>query len=284
MTSSMPKLFLVNLDRQEDRLAYMWDCLERLGLAASTERFPAIDATKVTVHSGFQRKASSGCFALSPSEVAIWATHRAIWQMIVDQQLSQAIILEDDLVFWPGFKDAVFELAAHASDYDVIKLDGIRFTQRFGKPQAVGTLSVRSIHHESPSTAAYMISFKGAKRLLAEFETYDTQVDLQIFLPRPGWRMLQLYPAIAVQGMFLSEADRDGFPEYIVESMRNNDPGHRTFGANEPWWFTVKRKVHKQVFQTLPWELWGRRRFLKSGGTIEQVPLKDGFAQYKQRK
>lgn len=281
MTLTMPKLFLVNLDRQEDRLAYMWDCLERLGLADATERFPAIDATKVTVQSGFQRKASSGYFALSPSEVAIWATHRAIWQMIVDQQLPQAIILEDDLVFWPGFKDAVAELAAHARDFDAIKLDGIRFLQRFGKPRAMGTLSVRRIHHESPSTAAYMISLEGAKRLLAEFETYHTQVDLQIFSPRPGWRMLQLYPAIAVQGMFLREADREGLPDYIVESMRNKDPGHRKIGADEPWWFTVKRKMHNRVFKTYPWELWGKRRFLKSGGTIEQVPLKEGFARYK---
>lgn len=274
------KLFFINLDRAEDRAGYMWSCLKDLGLAGCTERVSALDASRDRIRNGFERRFSSLCYALDQTEIACWESHRKAWQRMLDLDLEQAVFLEDDLVFAPGFKEVLSELVAHVADYDLIKLDGIRMLQRLGPDQSCGSLRLRCLHHVSYSSAAYLLSKVGAKRLLRESESYNLEVDMEVFAPRKGWRMFQLFPAICLQGMFLHEADREGLPEFVTVGQRMKDPGHKEAGEIEPWWFTTKRILQVRLFHRIPNKLWRRRAFLHSGGSIERVPLKDGFARY----
>lgn len=278
---SGPNIFFINLDRAKDRAAYMWACLERAGLADTTERVPAWDSRTDSIRNGFKRGPSSLCYALDPTEIACWESHRKVWQHMLDCDLEHAVIFEDDVVFSPNFKGVLDEVCANAKDFDLIKLDGIPSRQRLGPAQPCGALTLKSINNVSYSSAAYLLSRQGAKRLLDESESYNMGLDMEMFTPRKGWRMWQLFPAICVQGMFLCNADRAGLPRSIVGGQRKQDSGHRERFEMEPWWFKIKRLVQVRLTDRYPNALWRRRKFLRSGGTIEPIALKDDFVRYK---
>lgn len=275
------KLFFINLDRATDRADYMWSEIDKLGLRAQTERFPALDADADGIRNGFKRSILTTNYALDPTQIACFESHRGVWKHIVDTGLKQALILEDDLLFGPRFTEALTQVFDHAEDYDLIKIDGVRSLQRLSNPQACGTVELRNLDIISYSSAGYMVSHEGAKRLLRETESYNHGIDLEILRPRRGWRMRQLFPAICVQGMFLPQEDQAKLPECIAGGQRKDHPDHKGPYDDEPWWFTVKRIVQVRLFERLPSLLWERRAYLRSGGTIENIALQDDFARYK---
>ncbi|WHP07362.1 glycosyltransferase family 25 protein [Acinetobacter corruptisaponis] len=95
----MMKVFLVNLDKRPDRLAFVSKQLDELGIPF--ERFAAIDGSKLTMET--QTLFDVPKFILeqkkkpSVGEVGCAMSHRAIWQKILDEQLDYALILEDDI-------------------------------------------------------------------------------------------------------------------------------------------------------------------------------------------
>lgn len=277
-----PSVFFINLDRAEKRAIYMWNEIDKLGLRPQTERVSAVDARQGPVRDAFRRNIfSMDCYQLEDSSIACTESHRKAWRRMLELNLDCAVFLEDDMVFTPGFSSAISEIAGSPLKFSVVKLDGVPEKVRLGTPIACGTVSVRPLHQTLYSSGAYMLSRRGAERLLEETETYSRAIDLLMFEPRADWSMYQADPAIAVQGVHLSENERARLPEVITGS--NRDYGAHTNGAeiHTPTWFRWKRIVQRRIFNAWPNALWRNRAFVRRGGRIEQVKLQGGFLTYR---
>ena len=277
-----PAMFFINLDRSEERAQYMWREIEKLGLGEQTERVSAIDASRETVRDAFRRNVfSMDAYQLEDSAMACTESHRKAWARMLERGLDCAVFLEDDMVFAPHFPSAVSEILGSALEFDVVKLDGIRDRIRLGAPMSCGTVSVRPLHQTLYSCGAYMLSRRGAERLLKETETYSRAIDLLMFEPRADWAMYQVDPALAAQGAFLSDEDRARLPEVVAGT--NRAYGEHAAGGvvHTPLWFRWKRIVQRRLFDVWPNALWRNRRFVRRGGSIQQVKLQDDFAAYR---
>jgi glycosyl transferase family 25 len=182
--------FLINLDRSQDRLRYMQAQADRIGL--QVERFPAINGSAVPDHLRSQFAGSR----LTPGQVGCYASHLCLHERVVRDDLSYALILEDDAELQDDLMLAAEKaMAAAPADWDYIQLSGT-----FKRP----VLSIANLpngrhlvrHWRLPGgTGAYLISRRGAEKMIAPGPRVRP-VDLEI---RYAWLrdldVLGVYPA-----------------------------------------------------------------------------------------
>ena len=109
------KTYLINLDRNPERLAFMSGQLERLGM--QFERFPAVYGKELTPEArsrGFSRVRSfiASKKRLSDAEIGVAMSHVGCCRRIVDAEEQYALILEDDVALSDGFPAALSRVEA----------------------------------------------------------------------------------------------------------------------------------------------------------------------------
>ena len=104
------KAFVINLDKNPERLAFMQDQFRRFGM--DVERFPAVygkaltpeelrrDHSRIRSYIAFQKR-------MEPPKVAVALSHSGVYQTIIDRGLPYALVLEDDVVIDAGFSEAL---------------------------------------------------------------------------------------------------------------------------------------------------------------------------------
>lgn len=104
------KAYVINLDRDPERLVFMRGQLDVIGL--DFERFPAIYGKTLTTN---QRKAGfspvrsfiASKKRMSDAEVGVAMSHIGCYRRMVEADEPVALVLEDDTVLEQGFKDAL---------------------------------------------------------------------------------------------------------------------------------------------------------------------------------
>jgi glycosyl transferase family 25 len=174
-------IFVVNLDKSTQRLAKMSKRLEQLDLPFT--RVSAVYGASLT-NDELNRHYSSALNKrvyrrpLAAAEIGCYLSHRNIWQTIVDDNLSMALILEDDAELGAQLPAALSAIENLGRPWDVIKL----YEPQIKKPLA------RSIplnqdfslcqYKKIPSTSTgYMVSLAGASKLLGAREMFGRPVD-----------------------------------------------------------------------------------------------------------
>jgi GR25 family glycosyltransferase involved in LPS biosynthesis len=99
------KIFVINLARRPDRLAAITSNLEKFDL--TFERVEAVDAKINPIVKLYRRPLLSrvlGKGSYRDGIIANYLSHRSVWQQMVDENISQALVLEDDaqIVNWDG--------------------------------------------------------------------------------------------------------------------------------------------------------------------------------------
>ena len=104
------KAFVINLDKNPERLAFMQDQFRRFGM--DVERFPAVygkaltpeelrrDHSRIRSYIAFQKR-------MEPPKVAVALSHGGVYRTIIDRGLPYALVLEDDVVIDAGFSEAL---------------------------------------------------------------------------------------------------------------------------------------------------------------------------------
>jgi glycosyl transferase family 25 len=174
-------IFVVNLDKSTQRLAEMTQCLEQLALPFT--RVSAVYGASLK-HDELNRHYNSALNKrvyrrpLSSAEIGCYLSHRNIWQTIVDDNLTMALILEDDAELGAQLPAALATVENLTRPWDVIKL----YEPQIKKPLA------RSIplnqdfslcqYKKIPSTnTGYLVSLGGASKLLSAREMFGRPVD-----------------------------------------------------------------------------------------------------------
>ena len=173
------KTFLVNLDKNPERLAFMDGQLKRLGI--SYERIPAVYGVNLTAeqkrsaYSSFRARLVRGT-PLSDGEIGCALSHCAIYRQMAQENIKVALVLEDDIVISVEFP-AVLKEAIAGLDKD--KGQVVIFSD-YGVPQdnrpKHGIVSTDVAH----CTDVYLITLPAAKRILATNTPVITVADAWI--------------------------------------------------------------------------------------------------------
>lgn len=276
MSSPGTPAFFINLDRETERARHMTRVLSRTELAA--ERFSAVDASEAASSPRYRPHSWGPYWELSGTEVAVFESHRALWARMIDQGVDAAVILEDDVLISEQFGRAVSALADCAGSFDLVKLDGVGVTARLGPEIDLAGQAARPILTVLPSAAAYMVSRRGAELLLAAAERYSDHLDDFITRPRPGWRLFQILPALAVQGMFSGAAPGPEVPPGIMGSARTG--GQAPDVSKGPVTYRLWKDLRRTA-RRLCRTLGGDAMLVARGGMVGVVPLASDIGPYR---
>ncbi|MBT3071705.1 glycosyltransferase family 25 protein [Rhodomicrobium sp. Az07] len=199
-----PPIFLLNLDSAQHRLAAMKQQLDALGLAF--ERFPAV-AGKLLSADELEAVAPShlweGRRRRNPGEIGCFLSHRAILETILARDLPVACILEDDVRLSADFAAILDAARVLPPQVDVLKLEIAlpRAKIPFIKVSAFAGRDLVFLPAGGwPGTAAYVVTRRGAKSLLARMPVMIASNDRQAFdPPAADLAIFHLFPLPAVQ-------------------------------------------------------------------------------------
>jgi glycosyl transferase family 25 len=161
-------IFVINLDRDPDRLVDMQREFARVGL--SFERIPAILGTDLPPDSRpyFFDAAGSVASPLRKGEIGCYASHLKTWKQIADrEQLPAALVCEDDIRLPDDMPELLDRIIASApKGWDIIRLSSnSKRPVSFVMPLINGYQLVR-YWKISVLAGAYLISRAGAEKML----------------------------------------------------------------------------------------------------------------------
>ena len=202
----IPPIYVLNLDRSVNRWETAKEVMEGAGL--QVQRLPAVDGRQLSKAELSKESTRLATFFQPRGVIGCYLSHKKFWKMIVDNDMSAAIVFEDDVELVDGFKEKLENnlkrLAMEESkdqDYDVILLGAIGRVHPQGN-DAIGSLffshyiggkrplkiinDYRYQPRRPAGTHAYMVSNKGARKLLDLCKKASYHVDLD------AWRHASL--------------------------------------------------------------------------------------------
>ena len=183
------KIFVINLKRRPDRLAYFLAHCPlpdvEVVYAFDGENPENEDPDEVELfhsekfahyHVRFQnKKMRDGC-------KGCWISHLRIWKRIVNDNISTAVVFEDDPIFSFNFLDVFHRI--DIKYFDIIYIGG-RFHEQFTMPDAIPItetiVMTNGYHGKNPewhdrTLIGYILSNRGA-RLLLELYEKENEID-----------------------------------------------------------------------------------------------------------
>ncbi len=265
-------VFYINLDRVPERRTFMEAQFSRACVPGAI-RFSATDAQQPEALKGTGYVPGVGSrWGLKQSEIACFESHRAVWRQMTDMDLQAAAIFEDDVEMSAGAGRVISSLLAAGDGFDFAKLDYSPRSLRFGPQDYIADIPVRPMLEMAPSAAAYILTREGCRKMLAWSETYSDHLDDFVSLPRPDWRMYQVFPAVGVQMIWSKHQDQN--VTQVKTSERTQDETTNSGLDKGPLWFRARRELYA-VRRKLGWRLGGQDRLLKRGGYVGFIPCAD---------
>lgn len=173
--------FVINLDKSVDRLAEMTERLDRLGLAFT--RISAVygahlSERELNRHYDSSRNKRIYRRPLAAGEIGCYLSHRKIWQIMVDQGLSMALVLEDDAELAPELPVVLAAIENLSRPWDLIKLYEPPAKKPVARSISINNHLSLCQYKKIPSrTTGYLVSLAGATKLLGARESFGRPVD-----------------------------------------------------------------------------------------------------------
>lgn len=187
LSTYIPNVFVINMDNDSHRLQNITKQLDDLHIPF--ERFSAINGSTIKKHEKIDNLCSQIC---TDGIKGCAISHITLWKFVIDNNLSNALILEDDAVFIDDFTSKFISFYESVpKDYDIIQL-GCVFGCNTGINASNIVNNIEQITNMIPTseqfynklnyisgTHAYIISNKGAKILYNNI-SLKTHLDVQI--------------------------------------------------------------------------------------------------------
>ncbi len=208
-------IFVINLKEATDRQAHITQLLKSLSLP-----FTFIDAVDgrafdMSKHEAYHREKRLRYFGrdLTGGELGCTLSHKKIYDLMIKDDIKQALILEDDILLHDGFVEALQDILSCPVPYDMVRFFGtpktLKTTQRkiFNLPQG-GHLS--RLCATPGGTYAYIITQTGAGKLLPYLQKNIYPIDALVGRSwKTGLNWLAVMPLLAYvdfdMGSFIGE-------------------------------------------------------------------------------
>jgi GR25 family glycosyltransferase involved in LPS biosynthesis len=184
---NIDKTFVINLDRRVDRLNHF---LQNSPIFAN--RYSAIDANSLKLTSQVKKLFKKSLTKITKAEIACSLSHYNLWRQLVEDNSSQNyLILEDDVVFEPGFESFWNNVFAKnlPTDYNLIYLGGC---QPWNRPLYTKVLQrhndyfynikkndffTKDDHYWHMNAQSYIISKKGASLMCQYLDQFGFDLE-----------------------------------------------------------------------------------------------------------
>ena len=198
------KLFVINLDRQPERLNRMEQMFEDLGLQFS--RVSAVDRKKLSIEEirNWQCR-EAGVPHLRPGETACFLSHRDCWRRIVNEGLPYAAIFEDDIHLGADAAALLQSGDWIPGEADIVKIETKLQYARVDRSSVgkAGDRTLNRMRSKHAGAGGYIVTRRCAQRLLRMSKVMSNPVDQFMFntkLPSAAsLALFQLLPAVCVQ-------------------------------------------------------------------------------------
>jgi GR25 family glycosyltransferase involved in LPS biosynthesis len=211
--------FVINLDRRPERMEAISKTLRALDIPF--ERVAAIDGQIVDV---WQEANKMGAriyddLKLPPrGMIAAFLSHRKVWSEVVARKLPEALIFEDDVVA-TNFDPAVMSIDLASFGLDLLRLEELALPYRVSMKAnsfSVPMLGRHAVGCPSYGLAAYIVSLKGAKKLLKAEKFWFNPDHFDIWKVVYGVETAVLRPNMFGQADFGSDTgENDRYPGTI---------------------------------------------------------------------
>jgi glycosyl transferase family 25 len=174
----IPLIYVINLDRDTERMASIHDNLTRLGLAY--ERLPAImgkdvpDWEKLVDHSAYTWR--NRLDTPRAGEVGCYLSHLKVLETFLRTDAPWCVVLEDDVEVLPACVD-VLRALGEKDDWDLVKLFNFHSGMPVKKRELVGGHRLVAHLTRTTSSAAYVVNRRAAESLLRSMRPISEQVD-----------------------------------------------------------------------------------------------------------
>lgn len=181
---SMPPVFVINLDNSTKRLAKISDRLNKLEVPF--ERIPAVygaelNPKELVTNYDPELNAKSYRRELPCGEIGCYMSHIRAWKIIIERKLDCAIILEDDITIDQEFKEIAERLAGSIDDFDVVKFFCGKSNPKITASEPISpNHKLCRFYKVLSGNQGQLITFNGAKSLLAAHQKFGRPVDVDI--------------------------------------------------------------------------------------------------------
>lgn len=180
--------FIINLPQSTDRKAFMKAQCESIGI--SPVFIDAVNGkylSKSAVSQYCNQEKAKQLFGreLLLGEIGCALSHKKTYQKIVNENIPYAIILEDDVIFGEEFSETVKSILSSDENWELILLGHHKDTyKRLSSPVSVwgrsyvnSKFTLNYLADFGFGTYGYMITLKGAKKLLVELNKIQKPID-----------------------------------------------------------------------------------------------------------
>lgn len=218
------KVYLINLDRRPDRLAEMTARLNALGL--EFERISAVDGKNSSIFAHVAWVKAYIYHQMKPpsrGSIGCFLSHRKVWQDMQTNQISQALVLEDDakVVDWD---DAISQIVLADFQLDLLRLEAIDPTgwidYGFNHQERV-VLDRKAVNEMSFGAAAYLITNEGAKKCFGVGKIWFAVDCFDIWVRVVGLRTAVLRPVIFEQSASFSDIQNSSSQEANTTNLNS---------------------------------------------------------------
>lgn len=189
------KCFVINLEKDIVRRNNMQQLLSKHNInfefidAVYGKNIPKDELYKYYDENKAKREAIGR--GLTISEIGCAMSHLKAYQTIISQDLPYALILEDDILIVPEFKDTLdgIESVLKQSNFlDVILLGGDNFWYtKWGATSIYHKHSIVKTHHDVWYTYSYIITQEIARKMIDKITPIFTVIDHWDYYNRKGW-------------------------------------------------------------------------------------------------
>jgi len=203
------KIFLINLDRREDRL----DEFNKIFPYSKShfERFSAVDGQELKIDDEISKLFQDNNFNWLRGKIGCALSHYRIWKIGLQNGYKNMVVLEDDILFDKNFKKLWKEMKDDLPDnYDIIPINMEYYIEDFkvsGKKTRKEVFKDKIIEYNKNffkvkgkiyeignfGTCGYIISKKGMEKLVNkaekegikdEVDNFINYTDLEVYLPK----------------------------------------------------------------------------------------------------
>lgn len=183
-----PHIFIINLEKDVKRRAHMEELCQKHSLSCHfIKAIVGKDLSEDYIKSVYSKEKAIEKFGreLGLGEIGCALSHISIYQKIVDEALPYAVVLEDDIDTLQDLQIIIDSYQNFPVDWELLLLgeycDHISLDAQFSsfwrwKSIKNGWKAVRLVRH-SAGAHAYIISNRGAKKLLEQLDTIALPID-----------------------------------------------------------------------------------------------------------
>ena len=211
---NMP-VFVLNLAHNTERKKYMQDILKNIPIQYAF--FPAVYGKEIkNIDEVYDSKKTLKILhrVLNAGEIGCALSHRLIYKKMIDENMAQALILEDDVSLSPDFY-SVYRALSEEHIGNKIVLLGTTVTKRMKKvwrKKLTATHSMYLVLNNYPGTYGYVIGLEAAKKIYYHND--------KVFLQADNWKYYKKFSQLWLVSPSIVLAD-EMFPSEIGSYLRH---------------------------------------------------------------